>query len=113
MGALTKQVRLPSPAVQKRLERGVTRQADMPKCVDCETQIVGAAIAGFDGQWRCLQHNELHNEAVLQESGDSAPNESENIKHFSARVDEAKEKRRQEKAAKILDKYGVAKRKWS
>jgi hypothetical protein len=111
--AITKQVRLPSPAIQKRLERGVTRQQDMPKCVDCETQITGAAIAGFDGRWRCLKHNELHNEAVLQESGDSAPNESENIKHFAARVDEAKEKARKKKADAMLEKYGVGKRPWS
>lgn len=110
---ITKQARLPSPAVQKRLERGVTRQEDMPPCATCGKVVVGAAIKGWDGAWRDLSCHEAHNNDVLRESGESSPVESDNVKHFNARVDEAKEKQRKERAAKVCEKYGVSRRKWS
>ena len=79
----------------------------------CGKQIVGAAIAGYDGKWRCLPCQELHTADVLRESGESAPVASDEVKHFAARVDEAKEKRRQERAARMVEKYGAQRRKWS
>jgi hypothetical protein len=98
--------------VQKRLERNRTRPQDMPKCVDCDAQTKGVAISGYDGKWRCWSHNDQHNAAVLRESGEAPPLPSDETIPLPARIDAMKEKARQDRAAKVLDKYGLTKRGW-
>ena len=82
-------------------------------CKLCLKQCVGAAIQGYDGAYYCMACIGEHHKMVLQESGESAPVESDNVKHLAARVDEAKEKKRQERAARMVEKYGAQRRKWS
>ena len=83
----------------------------MPVCVDCRAQPQSAAVAGYDGKWRCLRCNEIHAAAVLRESGNSAPNASEDRPFVSAKqTSRTAEERRQERAKKMLEKYGITKR---
>jgi hypothetical protein len=85
----------------------------MPVCVDCH-KLASPSVSGYDAKWRCLACNQLHAAAVLRESGDSAPNASEHRPGVPITHDEAKEKKRQTHAKRMLEKYGVAqKNRWS
>ena len=104
--SVVKQVRGVKPSVARRLARGATRQQDMPPCSDCGKIPVGASVSGYDGKWRCLKCNDIHAISVLRESGNAAPNASEEtISTTAPRRDDSS---RQRRAKEILAKYGVA-----
>ena len=107
---MIKQVVGLKPHKQRKLDRGVTRQEDMPPCATCMRIIYGAAIQGYDGRWRCLKCNQAHIADVFRESGESAPLPSDDtsLSHTSAKFDAAHDAKRKAKAKAILDKYGVA-----
>lgn len=108
---ITKHVRGVREDKKRRLDDGATRPSDMPLCVDCRHVTQGAAVAGYDGQYRCLACNEAHAKAVLRESGDSAPNASEERPGRPAAPEgEAAKARREARVKATLEKYGVAKR---
>lgn len=101
-----------NPSKQKKFDRNRTRQQDMPVCAGpCGRQVFAAAVQGYDGKWRCLTCNDLHAAEVLHESGDSAPNASE---HSPGRAADAIDPRhaaeRSKHAARMLERYGVTKR---
>jgi hypothetical protein len=108
---LTPQVKGIREDKRQKIARHATRPQDMPACALCMRQIMGAAVQGYDGRWRCLACNDVHATEVLHESGDAAPNESENQPGLAAaKTPEATERRRQARAAAILEKYGVTKK---
>ena len=109
--SLVSQVRGINKLKEPKLAKLSTRQQDMPVCAGCLKPIVGAAVAGYDGEWRCLSCNRVHGEAVLLESGDSAPLPSdESIAKPAPPPDELAEKRRQKRADEILERYGVTRK---
>jgi hypothetical protein len=107
--ALVQQVKGIHPAKIPTVEKGVTRPQDMPACVDCFRPVQGAAVAGYDGKWRCLACNRIHGEAVLLESGESAPNASEERPGRIIGHDETAETKRKKRASAMIEKYGIRK----
>jgi hypothetical protein len=104
--ALTKQVRGVHKSKEQSVANHATRQQDMPVCVDCR-KVASPAIGGYDSKWRCLECNQLHVEYVLRESGNSAPNDSENRPGRPIAHDADVEANRKSRAARIMEKYGV------
>ena len=95
----------------KKLARDATPQKDMPPCPDCLKQIIGVAVAGYDGVFRCLKDNALHYAAVLRESGESAPlpSDESKMKNAAPEPEEAR-KKRDARVKDTLERYGVTKR---
>lgn len=59
-----------------KLRKRQIRPQDVEPCVNCK-QPADPAIQGYDKKWRCMPCNRLHHQAVLRESGKSAPNAGE------------------------------------
>ncbi len=108
---MIKQVRGLKPSKIQKLERDATRQQDMPVCATCLKTIFAAAVQGYDGKWRDLRCHNAHIDDVFLEAGESAPVPSDDTQSFAPyKRDPAAEKKRQDKAKAVLEKYGVHKR---
>lgn len=102
-GKLTAGVRLPRADKLQVLERHAVRPQDIEPCVDCFVP-ADPAIRGYDKKWRCLKCNQTHMDAVLGESGDSAPNDSEDMTKTTLAVKPGQVGNDARKA--ILDRFG-------
>jgi hypothetical protein len=104
--SIVRQVRGIRKDKESRVAKFAVRPQDMPACVDCHRQI-DPMVAGYDGKWRCLKHNDAHTSAVLRESGDASPNESENRPGVAVKHDEIADAKRKKRASEMLEKYGI------
>jgi hypothetical protein len=107
--ALPAQIRGIREDKREKLAKLATRPHDMPPCCDCHKP-GDPLVAGYDDCWRCIPCNAMHAAAVLRESGNSAPNESENRPGVVAVPKPEQETARQARAKRILEKYGVERR---
>lgn len=85
-----------------KLRRHAVRAEDIEPCHGCQLRLE-PQIRGYDGQWRCVQCNAAHAEAVFAESGDAAPNPGEVAIALPVAKGEHGDSARR---AMILDKYG-------
>jgi hypothetical protein len=86
------------------LEKNAIRPEDVPPCSDCGKP-ADPAIRGYDSKWRDLRCNETHMDSVLGESGDSAPNASEDKSATTIAVPKGMTGVEARRAA-IIDQFG-------
>lgn len=63
----------------------------------CGVKMIPIGVQGYDGEFRCLACHKLHCDMVLEESGDSAPNASE---------DRTRNMHDAPRGARLIDKNG-------
>jgi hypothetical protein len=75
-----------------RLEQRLMRLEDVEPCPVCRKP-ADPAIKGYDGAWRCVICHVAHCDMVNMESGDTAPNLSEETKPLTVTGRTLEEKR--------------------
>lgn len=109
-------------------ERDAEECPGISKTYPCGQRLVPVGVQGYDGVFRCLACHKLHCDLVLEESGHSAPNASEDKtadmkgapggarlvdaqgKPLAGREQDAqidKVAQREKKRAAVLKKYGM------